>query len=65
MEMQVPEPKLRNRKVPVFGRWTREEDAMIPENSINNYMAPSTSSQSSHSRQTSGKNEMELSSLLL
>lgn len=54
MEMQVPEPKPSNRKVPVFGRLTREEDAMIPENSIDNYMAPSTSSQSSRSRQTSG-----------
>ena len=63
MEMQVPEPKLRNRKVPVFDRLTREEYAVVPENSINTYMAPSTSSQSSHSRQTSGNLPMKLSFL--
>ena len=54
MEMPVPEAKPRNRKGPVFGQLSIEEEAMIPENSIDNYMPPSASSQSSRSRQTSG-----------
>ena len=58
IEFQIPEPKPRNRKTTVFGREkrysSREEDMIIPENSINNYVAPSTSSQSSRSRQDSG-----------
>ena len=54
IELQIPEPRRRSRKSAVFGRVSREEDMIIPENSINNHLAPSTSSQSSHSRQTSG-----------
>lgn len=54
MEMPVPEAKPRNRKGPVFGQLSiEEEEAMVPENSIDNYMPPSASSQSSRSRQTS------------
>ena len=58
IEFQIPEPKPR-RKTTVFGREkrysSREEDMIIPENSINNYVTqPSTSSQSSRSRQDSG-----------
>lgn len=62
-EIEFPIPVLevekpRSRKTTVFGREkrysSREEDMIIPENSINNYVAPSTSSQSSRSRQISG-----------
>jgi hypothetical protein len=63
-ELEFPIPVLevekpRSRKTTVFGREKRyssreEEDMIIPENSINNYVAPSTSSQSSRSRQISG-----------
>jgi len=53
IELQIPHPKPRSRKSTVFGRSPREEDMIIPENSINNYPAPSTSSQSSRSRQVS------------
>ena len=55
IELQIPHPKPRSRKSTVFGRSPREEDMIIPENSINNYPAPSTSSQSSRSRQVSGR----------
>ena len=56
IELQIPQPavKPRSRKSTVFGRSPRDEDMIIPENSINNYPAPSTSSQSSRSRQVSG-----------
>ena len=59
IEFQIPEAKPRSRKTTVFGREkrysSREEDMIIPENSINNYVTqPSTSSQSSRSRQVSG-----------
>jgi len=55
IELQIPQPtaKPRSRKSTVFGRSPRDEDMIIPENSINNYVAPSTSSQSSRSRQVS------------
>ena len=48
IELQIPQPKPRSRKSTVFGRSPMEEDMIIPENSINNYPAPSTSSISSH-----------------
>ena len=54
IELQIPQPKPRSRKSTVFGRSPMEEDMIIPENSINNYPAPSTSSISSRSRQVSG-----------
>ena len=54
IELQIPAPKVRSRKNTVFDRPATEEEMCIPENSINNYMAPSASSQPSLSRQTSG-----------
>ena len=54
IELQIPSRKPRSRKSTVFGRPSREEDMIIPENSINNYITPSTSSQESRSRQPSG-----------
>ena len=64
IELQIPQPKPRSRKSTVFGQSPREEDMIIPENSIHNYQAPSTSSQSSRSRQVSGKSFMTLKSNL-
>ena len=64
IELQAPNRRPRSRKTTIIdsqgciqGRYSREEENMIiPENnSIDNFMAmPSTSSQSSRSRQPSG-----------
>ena len=83
IELQVPNRRPRSRKQTIIdsegriveskGRYSREEENMIiPENnSIDHYMAmPSTSSQSSRSRQPSGNimfvmNQLQTTSVLI